>query len=160
MVTSRGTYRVEGLRQLGANLAQLGTAVQKRIARSTTNAGAQVVKGAVVEKAAQQPTLADAPFEIEGVVYQPGEIARNVQVVRIKDPDMTSEHIVRIRSNKKNGYIGRIASFNEFGTVKMAAQPFMTPAFAQSRDRALQAMVKTLNAGITREARKLKKGKV
>ena len=59
---------------------------------------------------------------------------------------LTSEHIVTLRSKRKDGYAARIGSLNEFGTVKMAAQPFMRPAWDEGKDAALQAMVKRIEA--------------
>lgn len=142
--------KVAGLRQLGAALRDLDADMQQRIARRATGAGARVVKDAVAAKAAQQPTLADAPYTVDGVTYQPGHIARNVVAVRVKQPDLTSEHVVAVLSNRRNGYAGRIASLNEFGTVKMQAQPFMGPGFAESKSQALDAMVAALRRGIKR----------
>jgi HK97 gp10 family phage protein len=139
---------ITGLRELGENMKRLASDMQQRAARRATNAGAQVVKGAVIQKAGQQPTLADKPYTHEGVTYQPGEVARNVIVARIKNQETTSEHIVAVRSNKKNGYIGRIASFNEWGTVKMGKQPFMGPGFEQSKEAATTAIVKSLGQSI------------
>jgi len=141
---------VQGLRQLGAEMRELSADMQQRISRRATSAGARVVKAAVAAKAAQQPTLADAPYRQDGVTYQPGHIARNVAAVRVKQPELTSEHVVAVLSNKRNGYAGRIAALNEFGTVKMPAQPFMGPGFEASRGEALQAMTAALRRGIKR----------
>lgn len=141
---------VTGLRQLGIELSKLSADMQDRLARRATGRGANVIKTAVVAKAAQQPTLADKPFTVDGITYQPGHIARNVVAVRVRQPEVTSEHVVAVRSNKRNGYAGRIASINEFGTVKMAAQPFMGPGFESSKSEALQTIVETLRKGIKR----------
>ena len=129
-------FEVTGLRQLSKQLGTLTVEMQGRLSKRATGAGARVVKAAVAAKASQQPTLADAPYVLGGVTYQPGHIARNVAAVRVKRPEMTSEHVVAVLSNKRNGYVGRIASLNEFGTVKMAAQPFMGPGFAASQSEA------------------------
>lgn len=147
---------VAGLKEMQANFKRLAVDMQQKAARRAIAAAAVVVKDAVTHKAAQQPTLADAPFTHDGVTYQPGEVARNVIAKRLPDPEVTSEHIVAVRSNKKNGYIGRIASFNEFGTVKMSPQPFMGPAFQQSKTQATDAMVKSLGRSIDRATRAAK----
>lgn len=157
MATTR--QPVAGLRELGAAFKELSAEVKQRAARRATNAGAQVVKGAVAQKALQQPTLADKPFKHDGVTYTPGHIARNVIVKRIPEPELTSEHIVTVRSNKKNGYAGRIASLNEHGTVKMAPQPFMGPGFDASKGEALNATVGELSRAIKAAAKKAKKAR-
>lgn len=140
--------QVLGLRQLDEALRKLDREMQTRIARRATGAAARVVKTAVAAKAAQQPTLADRPYTEDGVTYQPGHIARNVISVRVKQPVATSEHVIAVRSNRRNGYAGRIASLNEFGTVKMAAQPFMGPGFESSKGEALDALVATLKRAL------------
>lgn len=48
--------------------------------------------------------------------------------------------------------------FLEFGTAKMAARPFLRPAFESQKDRALAAIVDGLTAGIQRIAKKVAKG--
>lgn len=151
---------VQGLRELGRALQQLKTETQARLVRRATGAGAKVVKEAVIAKAEQQPTLADKPYTHDGVTYQPGHVARNVIAKHISgdQSNSTSEHLVAVRSNKANGYAGRIAALNEFGTVKMAAQPFMRPGFEGSKEQALQAIVHTLADGIAAAARKAPKG--
>lgn len=154
MMATKNRQVVIGLRELGQAFEKLVGEMQTKIARRATNAGAQVIKRAVHDAAMQQPTLADKPFVHDGVTYMPGEIARNVIVKRIKDPDVTSEHLVAVRSNSKNGFIGRIGSLNEFGTVKMSKQPFMGPGFESSKQDANEAIVKTLDAGIQSAVRK------
>ena len=158
MATTR--QPVQGLRELGRALEQMKTEVQSRLVRRATGAGAKVVKEAVIAKAEKQPTLADKPYTHDGVTYQPGHVARNVITKRVSDDkaESTSEYIVTVRSNKSNGYAGRIASLNEFGTVEMAAQPFMRPGFEGSKDQALQSIVQTLASGIAAAAKKAPKG--
>lgn len=43
----------------------------------------------------------------------------------------------------------------EFGTVKMRARPFMTPAMEEGRDDALRAIRETLARGLAREAERM-----
>lgn len=150
---------MSGLRELGTALQALKEDAQQKACRAATGAAAQVMKKAVAAKALQQPTLADAPFKFNGQIEQPGLIARNVIVKRVKNSELTSEFLVAVRSNRKNGYVGRLASQNEFGTVKMAAQPFMRPAYEATAEESAKTMVKVLDARIKQAARLAAKGK-
>jgi len=151
MATS--AVQVTGLRELGRSLERLSAEVRTKIARRATGAGAAVVKAAVKDHALRQPTLADEAFTHEGVTYEPGHIARNVISKHLGSGAIDSEHIVAVRSNKGNGYAGRIASLNEFGTVKMAAQPFMRRGFEESKVAAVNAIAAALGNGIAAAAR-------
>lgn len=148
---------IAGLKELGDALRGLKADAQQKACRAAVGAGAQVMKKAVMDKAMQQPTLADRPFKFNGQVEQPGLIARNVITKRVTDSDLTSEFVVAVRSNRKNGYVGRLASHNEFGTVEMAAQPFMRPAFESSKSDAAATMVKVLDKRIQAAAKRAKR---
>ena len=143
------TIKIEGLRELQRNLAKLSGPEHKRATKQALIAGARVIKGAVKAKAAQQPTLADAPYRIDDRIISPGEIARQVVVTKAWDAnDGSSGVAVGVKSTKANGYIGRIASFNEFGTTLMSPQPFMRPGFESSKEAALGAIVAALRDGL------------
>lgn len=49
-----------------------------------------------------------------------------------------------------------IGVYNEFGTVKMAAQPFMRPAFENGKNAALDAMLSRLRARIEKANRNVR----
>jgi hypothetical protein len=49
------TIKVEGLKELGQKFAQLSDDMQKKVARSATNAAAQVVKKLAKQKAPISP---------------------------------------------------------------------------------------------------------
>lgn len=125
--------------------------MQRRVARRAVSAGAKVVKEAVADAAGRQPTLADKPYVHGGVTYQPGHIARNVISKTLQEETGgLREAIVAVRSNRANGYAGKIASLNEFGTVNMAAQPFMRPGFESSKGAAVTAITERLKREIER----------
>lgn len=153
MATTR-TVNVQGLSQLGQTLKTLGADMQARVARRATNAAAQVVKKAVV--AAVEDPRAQKPYKVEGELVFPGNISRNVVVKRIQPgaTDLTSEHIVAVRGKAAHGYASRVASLQEWGTVKMPARPFMTPGFETSKGEALEAMATSLQTDIAASAKK------
>ncbi len=139
MATTR-SVQVLGLSQLGQSLKALGTDMQARVARRATNAAAQVVKKAVV--AAVADPRAKKPYKIFGELVFPGNISRNVIVKRIApgETDLTSEHIVALRGGAAHGHARQIAIWQEWGTVKQAPKPFMTPGYEASKGEALEAM--------------------
>lgn len=153
MATTR-SIQVQGLSQLGQSLKSLGADMQARVARRATNAAAQIVKTAVI--AAVNDPRAQKPYKVEGELVFPSNISRNIVVKRIQpgDTDLTSEHIVAVRGKAAHGYASRIASLKEWGTVKEAATPFMTPGFETSKGAALEAMSESLRVDIAAGAKK------
>jgi len=147
------TVRVEvkGLRALGLALKALDNDIGVKIARSVTNAGAQVIKKrakAAAHVAANAykayPQAGAKPIDVD-----PGNVPNNIVVKRVKSK-LTSEHIVTVRGKKKYKYAARTAIFMEFGTVKQRAYPFMRPAFDGGKREALDVMIKRLQRRIAR----------
>ena len=99
-MVDRVTIKVEGLRELGQRFALLSDDMQKKIARSATNAAAQVVKKLAKQKApVVDPSVTpDIP---------PGNLKKNIIVrrTRPRSTPLTSEHRVTVRSKGK-GVVG------------------------------------------------------
>ena len=127
------TVKVDGLADLGKRMQTLSADVSNRIARAATAAGAVVIR-----KAAQQKVAVDT-----------GNLKKNIIVKRIPkgESTLTSQHIVTVRKGKltakqkgtglKDAYYGQ---FVEFGTAKMPAQPFLRPAYDESKREAVEAI--------------------
>jgi HK97 gp10 family phage protein len=139
---------VKGLRELGEAMRKLSEDVNKKIARAATNAGAQVIKKLAVQKA----PVSDPQMTPN---IPPGYLRDSIIVRRQRRPDrgLTSQHAVTVRhkgakilADAPNPY--QVGVFNEFGTVKMGAQPFMRPAFDQGKTQALDAITKRLKQRI------------
>ena len=143
---------VTGLQELGARFADLSAKMQKSVARSMTNAGAQVIKK---QAAANAPVAAKRhPFYAKKGAQpeeiDPGNLKRSVIVVQRKTTQYTSEHDVTVRKGKKskgNPYLeGYIA---EFGSVKESPRPWLRPALDQEKGFAIAAMKEKLDASLT-----------
>lgn len=137
------TVKVSGLRELGEAMRLLSTATSTKIARSMTNAAAQLVRKAAVAKAPeseQAHKVNPGGNQHRYVEVQPGNLKRNVIVRRIANTPLTSEHIVTVRGKKKDGYAARYARLVEHGTVNMSADPFMRPALDSNITAASNAM--------------------
>ena len=151
------TVRVEvkGLRELGQALSELSADVQKKVANSAVQAGAAVIRDAAKRKAPVS-SPADTPE------VPPGYLRDNIIARRNrKKGNYTAQYAVTVRHNGKKADLRedetnpyQIGIFNEFGTVKMGAQPFMRPAFDETKQQAVGAIQKRLKQRIDRANRK------
>jgi HK97 gp10 family phage protein len=96
-----------------------------------------------------------------------GEMRKDIQVKRERSPDNVASYSVFVRSGKKSRLAGRARNvdkdsfywrFLEFGTVKVAAQPFMRPAFEGKKEQAVDAIGEELDKRIQNEAADLARG--
>lgn len=141
MASRSVTVKIDGLSDLGKRLSTLSADMQGKVARAATAAGAVVIKNAAIQKAPEDT----------------GNLKRNIIAKRIpkSQTDLSSEHIVTVRKGKKTAKQkaagirdAYYASWVEFGTVKMAAQPFLRPAFDQNKETAVDAIKNRLEARI------------
>lgn len=143
----RNSVKVEGLRELGEAMQALGAEVSAKIADRMVSKAARMVRDEA-KKAAPVRT---------------GFLKQNIIVKRMRksETDLTSEYRMGVRkyklkyANTKFNVRKRRAGtyygvddayywrYLEFGTVKMAARPFMRPAFDNNRMRAVEVMKAT-----------------
>ena len=144
MVTTT-RQQVSGLRELGEAMRALGDDMGLKIARAATNAAAQPIKKRAIEIIRSNPSI------------DSGDLLSAVIVKRLPKSEsrLTSEHMVTVRGRgKRSKKTGKRqsqaphASKVEFGTVHMAAEPFLRPAFEQQKGEALTMMVKRLKTRI------------
>jgi HK97 gp10 family phage protein len=69
---------------------------------------------------------------------QPGNLAKGIATKRLKRGAGKAEYEVRWKAKRKGDPFYGL--FQEFGTSKQPAQPFMRPAFEATKDQALAAM--------------------
>lgn len=148
------TFKVEGLRELGAAMRELSAKVANRVAGAMTNAGAQVVKKEAISNVVRNPSI------------ETGSLKGSIIVKKVpkSQTNLTSEHIVTVRGRGKIIRRGKRkgqrqtsaphARYVEFGTVNMPAEPFLRPALDQRKEAAAQAMKERGAARIEAEARK------
>lgn len=127
------TVKLDGLRDLGQRMKGLSEAMNSRIARAATAAGAAVIRDAAKQK----------------VAVDTGNLKKNIIVKRLPkgESPLTSEHIVTVRQGKLtkkqkasglgDAFYGR---FVEYGTAKMPARPYLRPAYDQNKEKAVQAI--------------------
>jgi len=83
-----------------------------------------------------------------------GNLKASIGQVGVRSPDK-SKLTRTVGALKGAGKKGFHAHLIEFGTVKMAARPFIRPAFDQTKGEALKVMGKELGKGVEKAARKL-----
>lgn len=153
---------VKGLRELGQALEKFPHALARKYLRRAVFKATQLI---------QQEAVIRAPFRT-------GVLSQNIVVARSRDKKATSltemyKVIVRpIRLNAKAKKVLRILKkatgkrtsiqgdpfywrFHEFGTQKMAARPFLRPAFETQKDSALEVLKRELSQGVAKAAKEV-----
>jgi HK97 gp10 family phage protein len=143
-------FQVSGLRQLGEAMRGLRADVAGKVARQATAAGASVARKAVKARAPRDS----------------GNLQAAIVMKRVRGSSLTEEYVVAVRKGKTRdakagkrgeGKLGKdafYAAFQEFGTVKAPAQPFIRPGFEESVEAATQAIAKRLKQRIEKVSAK------
>ena len=154
------SQNIAGLKELQSALKELPDRIAKNVLRGSVGAGAAVIK---------KETVSRAP-EYTGPVSKghppPGTLKRAVYQKQIRELSSLFKQTfyVGVRRGKefqKQGKKGNLsqdayyASMVEFGTSKMAARPFMRPAFEAKKEAAVTAIRDYLAKRIPEEAAKL-----
>lgn len=165
------TIKVEGLQLLGERMKNLSEDMKNKIARAATAAGAAVIK-----KGAQARVPVKTGTLKKGIVIKrlpAGEAAplTSQHIVTVSTREM-KKYAVKSRASivelqgpiapdasgrRKTKLLGRKDSYEsygdlfygpfvEYGTVKMAARPFLRPAFDNGKGEAIQAMKSRIEA--------------
>ena len=152
---------VQGLRELQAALKELPDRIARNVLRGSVSAGA-----AVIRKEATNRAPVSAGPKRQGQP-PPGTLKRSVYQKQIRKLSslVRQTFIVSVRKGKKyrnQGKKGNLsqdawyARFVEFGTAKMAARPFLRPAFEARKGEAVAAIKDYLARRIPLEVAKLK----
>lgn len=161
-MASKTIFRVEGLQELRRTLKELPRRTQKKITRKAVSEGAKPI----VKKAKQLVPLLKAPVPHR----KRGTVRKNIRYkVRVSGDNaevsiwvkgLASEKIVNFKAS--TGKAGRDNPddpfywwFVEFGTRKMAARPFMRPAYESEKDNAFHKILESIDRGIQQELLKL-----
>lgn len=138
---------VEGLRELVRALEDLPRKVATNGLRKAVSTGAALVRDEAKSR---------APVDT-------GEMRRDIMIKRARTADgMIATYEVFVRTGKKSRMAGRRRNvardsyywrFVEFGTSKMAARPFMRPAFEAKKVEAVDLIKQTLREKIAEATR-------
>ena len=149
---------VSGLKELQAAMKALPTNISRNVLRGAVNAGATVIRE---EAKARAPVYAGPPIKGQA---PPGTLKRSLyqKQIREKSNALLQTFFVGVRrgrsakKTKKGTLDAWYAHFVEFGTSKMAARPFMRPAFEAKKSAAVQAIERYLQKRIPEEVDKLR----
>lgn len=153
---------VAGLKELQAALKELPQRIARNVLRGAVGAGAAVIRNEA--KARAPVSIGDG-----GVGHPPpGTLRRAIYQKQIRELSSAVKQTfyVGVRKGKqyrKQGKKGNLsqdayyAKFVEFGTAKMAARPFMRPAFEAKKGEAVQAIKDYLAKRIPEEVDKLRR---
>lgn len=124
---------VQGLKELEQKLLQMAPKLARNGLRASVAAGARVV-------------VAEAR---KNVPVDTGTLRRAIYQKQIREQSSMTQQtfFVGVRAGKreqKKNRDGYYFPFIEFGTTKMAARPFMRPAFESTKGQALEAMKEKL----------------
>ena len=130
--------KVTGLAELKQRLAQLPPTIQRKVMR-----GAVSTAAAVFRKEAELR----AP-EYTGTVQDghppPGTLKKAIYQVRLREESVGTREVWKVSAKKgkkgKDGIDAYYASWVEYGTVNMAARPFMRPAFEVKKAESIEAL--------------------
>lgn len=121
---------IQGLEELIKNLTDLPDKLEKRVVRAAVRQGANVIK-----KKAQ-----------EFVPVDKGDLKKSIKVSGEKSKPGVIAFKIRPTGNKKKGISVFYGRFQEFGTSKMAAHPFMRPAYDEAGENVLNAVIDTIKS--------------
>lgn len=160
---ANASMRIEGLADLQRALKELPERLQKKALATAVAKGARVIgrdaqsRVPVLKKfdSRRTPGLLKRLIRVSRGVRRTTEAAAFVSVRR-----MNRKQIARFKA--KTGYKGADNPFDpfywrfvEFGTSKMAAQPFLRPAFEAQKELAARTIGDELAVAIEKEARQL-----
>jgi HK97 gp10 family phage protein len=134
------TITIKGLKELDAALRQLPDEMQASPVRTALKAGAEVLRDGMSRRAPRDPVVAGVTLADEIVVVAKVSTAKDTAVAQI--------------GPSKRAFYG---GFQELGTSKMPAQPFMRPTLDEDGQIAIAALAVHLKAGIERAVKRLAK---
>lgn len=118
--------------KLSAKLDNITKAAEKAT-RPAAQAGAQVF----YDEVKQRVPISAKPHKSGKKTYNPGTLRKAIYQAFADKESGKDKAMYRVSWNKTHAFYGR---FVEFGTSKMAAKPFLRPAYDAARARALQAV--------------------
>lgn len=118
--------------KIAAKLDNITKAAEQGV-RPAAQAGAQVF----YEEVKQRVPVSAKAHKSGKKTYNPGTLRKAIYQAFADKESGDGKAMYRISFNKTHAFYGR---FVEFGTSKMAAKPFLRPAYDAARAKALQAV--------------------
>jgi HK97 gp10 family phage protein len=130
--------------KLAAKLDSITKAAEESV-RPAAQAGAQVF----YDEVRQRVPVSAKPHSTKGKkqTFNPGTLRSAVYQAFANKESGDGKAMYRISWNKTHAFYGR---FVEFGTSKMAAKPFLRPAYDAARAKALKAVQERMAAEVNK----------
>ena len=128
------SFRVEGAAALDRALAQIDDVTQGQVLRRAALAGAEILRDGMVSRAPRER----------------GDLAAGIRIQALEVPTGAEADI-------GPGHDAFYGMFLEFGTVKMAARPFMRPTVDADGPTAVTEAMQVLEREIAREVEKARR---
>jgi HK97 gp10 family phage protein len=134
-----------GLADIARDLELLSRAESNKVLRDASRAGAEVIRGAVIDHAPERTgKLKKNVVILTQRSKRRGEIISGVHIrgrnLRTRNSDNSMK-----ASDPRNAFYWR---FVELGTINMPAHPFIRPAFDMTEELAAQVAMKHMNQAI------------
>jgi HK97 gp10 family phage protein len=132
-----------GVNELFASLEKTGKNI-RQISGKALSSGAEIIRKAAADKC---PRGSEA--EVMAKKYAKGQhLADNITISSpYRENGADYVDVGPARSDNNEFFYGK---FFEFGTVKMAAKPFVEPALIEKKDEALEKIAEVIKAAIER----------
>lgn len=118
--------------KIAAKLDNITKAAEQGV-RPAAQAGAQVF----YEEVKQRVPVSAKPHKSGKKTYNPGTLRKAIYQAFADKESGDGKAVYRLSWNKTHAFYGR---FVEFGTSKMAAKPFLRPAYDAARAKAIKAV--------------------
>ena len=118
--------------KLAAKLDNITQAAAKAV-RPAAQSGAQVF----YDEVKQRVPMSAKPHKSGKKTYNPGTLRKAIYQAFADKESGDGKAMYRVSWNKTHAFYGR---FVEFGTSKMAAKPFLRPAYDAARAKAVKAV--------------------
>lgn len=128
--------------KIAAKLDKITQAAGKAM-RPAAQAGAQVF----YDEVRQRVPVSAAPHKSGKKTYNPGTLRKAIYQAFADKESGDGRAMYRVSWNKTHAFYGR---FLEFGTSKMAAKPFLRPAFDAAQAKALDAVKQRMQAEVSK----------
>ena len=137
------TVRVDGLKELADKLRGMGPDLSRNALRAGVRAAAKLVKDDAAER----------------VPVDTGTLKRALYMKQIREKSSAWQQtfyvaVRRGKAQRKRALDAYYWRFVEFGTAKMAARPFLRPAFEANKRQAVDVIAERLKARIESHGRR------
>lgn len=123
---------IENPAALTAAIDAIEQLASESVLRQATVAGARVIHAEVKRRA----PVGDATYEGNGRAYAPGTLRDSILIAYDRERSVDGLRATYLVTWSKDAFYGR---FLEFGTSKMAARPFLRPAYDAMKQAAADA---------------------